>query len=115
MLVGSEVKSIRAGHASLGESWVDISDKGELWWVGAHINEYAQSNQFNHIPARRRKLLAHKHEIEKMEKAVNQKGLTIVPLKLYFKKRNAKLEIAICRGKKQHDKRQELLEKASDF
>jgi len=113
MLVGSEVKSIRAGHASLSESWVDISDKGELWWVGAHINEYVQANQFNHIPARRRKLLAHRHEIEKMQKAVEQKGLTVVPLKLYFKKRNAKLEIAICRGKKQHDKRQELLEKAA--
>jgi len=110
-LVGSEVKSIRAGHISLGEAWVDISEKGELWLVGAHINEYSQANQFNHIPARRRKLLAHKHEIEKMQKAVETKGLTIIPLKLYFKKRNAKLEIAICRGKNQRDKRQDLIEK----
>jgi SsrA-binding protein len=114
-LVGSEVKSIRDGHASLSESWVDISEKGELWWVGAHINEYAQANQFNHIPARRRKLLAHRHEIAKMQKAVEQKGLTIIPLKLYFKKRNAKLEIAICRGKNLHDKRQDLIKKATGF
>ena len=111
MLVGSEVKSIRAGHISLSEAWVDISDEGELWLVGAHVNEYSQANQFNHIPTRRRKLLAHRHEIEKMQKAVEQKGLTIIPLKIYFKNRHAKAEIAICRGKKQHDKRQDLIEK----
>jgi SsrA-binding protein len=111
MLAGSEVKSVRAGHISISESWVDISEKNELWLVGAHINEYLQANQFNHVPARRRKLLAHKHEIEKMQKAIEMKGLTIIPLKLYFKKRCAKLEIAICRGKKQRDKRQDLIEK----
>ncbi len=111
VLVGSEVKSIRAGHISLGEAWVEVSENGELWLVGAHINEYSQANQFNHIPARRRKLLVHKHEIEKMQKATEIKGLTIVPLKLYFKKRKAKLEIAICRGKKQQDKRQDLIAK----
>jgi SsrA-binding protein len=110
-LAGSEIKSIRAGHISLGEAWVEISDKGELWLVGAHINEYSQAAQFNHIPARRRKLLAHKHEIEKMQKAVEIKGLTIIPLKLYFKKRRAKLEIAVCRGKNQRDKRQDLIKK----
>jgi len=111
MLVGSEVKSIRDGHISISEAWVDISEKNELWLVGAHINEYLQANQFNHIPARRRKLLAHKHEIEKMQKAIELKGLTIIPLKLYFKKRRAKLQIAICRGKKQQDKRQDLIER----
>jgi len=111
MLAGSEVKSVRAGQISISESWVDISEKGELWLVGAHINEYLQANQFNHIPARRRKLLAHKHEIEKIQKSIEVKGLTIIPLKLYFKNRHAKLEIAICRGKKQHDKRQDLIEK----
>jgi SsrA-binding protein len=111
MLVGSEVKSIRAGRISISESWVDISEKKELWLVGAYINEYLQANQFNHIPARRRKLLAHKHEIEKIQKAIEMKGLTIIPIKLYFKKRCAKLEIAICRGKKQQDKRQDLIEK----
>jgi len=111
VLVGSEVKSIRAGHISLSEAWVDVSENGELWLVGAHVNEYYQANQFNHIPARRRKLLVHKHEIEKMQKAVEIKGLTLIPLKLYFKKRKAKLEVAICRGKKQHDKRQDLIAK----
>ncbi|GHV16737.1 SsrA-binding protein [Fibrobacterales bacterium] len=111
MLAGSEVKSIRAGHISLGESWVDISTNGELWLVGAHINEYSQASQFNHIPARRRKLLAHKHEIEKMQKAIELKGLTIIPIKLYFKKRFVKMEIAICRGKDQRDKRQDLIKK----
>jgi len=111
MLVGSEVKSIRDGHISISEAWVDISEKNELWLVGAHINEYSQANQFNHVPARKRKLLAHRHEIEKMQKAIELKGLTLIPLKLYFKNRRAKLQIAICRGKKQQDKRQDLIER----
>lgn len=111
MLQGSEIKSIRAGKISLGEAWVDISDNLELWLVGAHIDEYNQANRFNHIPARRRKLLAHSHEIIKMRKATELKGLTIVPLKLYFKNRYAKLEIGICRGKDQRDKRHDLISK----
>lgn len=111
MLQGSEIKSIRNGKISIGEAWVDITDSMELWLVGAHIDEFLQANRFNHIPARRRKLLAHKHEIEKMRKATELKGLTIVPLKLYFKNRYAKLEIGICRGKDQRDKRQDLISK----
>lgn len=111
MLQGSEIKSIREGKISIGEAWVDITDSMELWLVGAHIDEFLQANRFNHIPARRRKLLAHKHEIEKMRKATELKGLTIVPLKLYFKNRYAKLEIGICRGKDQRDKRQDLIGK----
>ena len=110
MLIGSEVKSIRDGKCTLGEAWVDIDDeKSEIWLVGAHIDEYLFANRFNHFPARRRKLLAHAHEIEKMRKAKNIKGYTIVPLKLYFKKRRAKLEIGICRGKDQRDKRQDII------
>ena len=105
MLQGSEIKSIREGKISIGEAWVDITDSMELWLVGAHIDEFLQANRFNHIPARRRKLLAHRHEIEKMRKATELKGLTIIPLKLYFKNRYAKLEIGICRGKDQRDKR----------
>ncbi|HQB65924.1 MAG TPA: SsrA-binding protein, partial [Fibrobacteraceae bacterium] len=81
----------------------------EIWLVGAHIDEYLFANRFNHIPARRRKLLAHLHEIQKMRKAVETKGKTIVPLKLYFKNRYAKLEIGICRGKDQQDKRQDII------
>ncbi len=111
MLQGSEIKSIREGKISIGEAWVDITDSMELWLVGAHIDEFLQANRFNHIPARRRKLLAHRHEIEKMRKATELKGLTIIPLKLYFKNRYAKLEIGICRGKDQRDKRQDLIGK----
>jgi SsrA-binding protein len=110
MLIGSEVKSIRDGKCSLNEAWVDITeDKDELWLVGAHIDEYLFANRFNHIPARRRKLLAHVSEIQKMRKAKELKGLTIIPLKLYFKNRFAKLEVGICRGKDQRDKREDVM------
>lgn len=110
MLIGSEIKSIRDGKCNLSDAWVDVSsDKDEIWLVGAHIDEYLFANRFNHIPARRRKLLAHHHEIVKMKKAVEIKGKTIVPLKLYFKNRYAKLEIGICRGKDQQDKRQDII------
>ncbi len=109
MLHGSEVKSIRSGRVSLNEAWVDITENLELWLVGAHIDEYRYADRFNHVPARRRKLLAHRHEIEKMRKATELKGLTVIPLKLYFKDRYAKLEIGVCRGKDQRDKRQDLI------
>lgn len=114
MLIGSEVKSIRDGKCSLNEAWVDISeDKDELWLVGSHIDEYLFANRFNHIPARKRKLLAHTAEIQKMRKAKQQKGLTLIPLKLYFKNRYAKLEVGICRGKDQRDKRQDIISRES--
>ena len=110
MLIGSEVKSIRDGKCSLNEAWVDIDEKrNEIWLVGAHIDEYLFANRFNHFPARRRKLLAHVHEITKMRKAKELKGYTLVPLKLYFKNRRAKLEMGICRGKDQRDKRQDII------
>jgi SsrA-binding protein len=111
MLVGTEIKSIRAGRVNLSDAWIDVTDKGELWLVGAHIDEYELANRFNHIPARRRKLLAHKHEIAKMKKALEQKGLTLMALKIYFKKNLAKVEAGICRGKAQHDKRETLKER----
>ncbi len=111
MLIGSEVKSIRDGKCSLNEAWVDIDDKDELWLVGAHIDEYLFANRFNHFPARKRKLLAHKHEIAKMRKAKDLKGYTLIPLKLYFKKRYVKLEVGICRGKDNQDKRQDLIKR----
>jgi tmRNA-binding protein len=86
MLIGSEIKSIRDGKCTLGEAWVDITeDKNELWLVGAHIDEYLFANRFNHFPARRRKLLAHVHEIQKNDaRTKEQKGCTIVPLKIVF-------------------------------
>lgn len=112
MLIGSEVKSIRDGKCTLGEAWIDITeDKDELWLVGAHIDEYLFANRFNHFPARRRKLLAHTHEIQKMRKAKELKGCTLIPLKLYFKNRYAKLEVGICRGKDQRDKRQDIMQR----
>lgn len=114
MLIGSEVKSIRDGKCSLNEAWVDISeDKDELWLVGSHIDEYLFANRYNHIPARKRKLLAHVTEIQKMRKAKELKGLTLIPLKLYFKNRYAKLEVGICRGKDQRDKRQDIISRES--
>lgn len=111
MLIGSEVKSIRNGKCSISEAWVDLDDRQELWLVGAHIDEYAFANRFNHMPARRRKLLAHRHEIEKMRKAKELKGYTLIPLKIYFKNRYAKLEVGICRGKDQQDKRQDIIKR----
>lgn len=111
MLVGSEVKSIREGKCTLGEAWIDIDEKSELWLVGAHIDEFLFANRFNHFPARRRKLLAHKHEIAKMKKAKELQGYTLVPLKLYFKKSIAKIEMGICRGKDNQDKRQDLIKR----
>ncbi|MEE1276379.1 MAG: SsrA-binding protein SmpB [Fibrobacteraceae bacterium] len=111
MLIGSEVKSIRNGKCSISEAWVDLDDKNELWLVGAHIDEYLFANRFNHMPARRRKLLAHKHEIQKMRKAKELKGYTLIPLKIYFKNRYAKLEVGICRGKDQQDKRQDIIKR----
>lgn len=109
VLSGTEVKSIRAGQISLKEAWVDLSEQMEIWLVGAHIQEYAQGSHSNHLPAQRRKLLAHHSEILKMRKAKELKGLTLIPLKLYFKNRFAKLEIGICRGKDSRDKRQDVL------
>ena len=111
MLIGSEVKSIRNGKCSISEAWVDLDDKNEIWLVGAHIDEYLFANRFNHMPARRRKLLAHKHEIQKMRKAKELKGYTLIPLKIYFKNRYSKLEVGICRGKDQQDKRQDIIKR----
>jgi SsrA-binding protein len=109
VLSGTEIKSIRSGNISLNEAWVDLSDKQELWLVGAHIDEYKQAHQFNHLPAQRRKLLAHTHEILKMKKAKELKGYTLIPLKLYFKNRFAKIEVGICRGKDKGDRRADII------
>ena len=106
-LKGSEIKSIRAGQVSLAESYVNI-DGEEAWLINAHIAPYEEANRFNHDPRRERKLLLHKKEIYKLWDQVRQKGVTIVPTKLYLKDGRAKLEIATAKGKKQHDKRQEI-------
>jgi SsrA-binding protein len=105
MLTGTEVKSLRDGHASLEDAYARI-DGGEVWLVGSDIPEYAMGNRMNHKPKRSRKLLLHRSEIARFAGKASQKGFTLVPLKLYFKNGRAKVELAVCRGKQLHDKRQ---------
>jgi SsrA-binding protein len=104
-LQGSEIKSIRAGQMSIAESYVDIEDGGSAWLVEAHIAPYEQANRFNHDPRRKRRLLLHKKQIRELWNAVRQKGMTIVPTRVYLKDGRAKIEIALARGKKAFDKR----------
>jgi SsrA-binding protein len=105
-LTGTEVKSLRLGKATIAESYADARG-GEIWLVNANIPEYLQASRFNHTPKRVRKLLLHKRQISKLASAVEREGMTLVPLKLYFnEKGRAKIEIALARGKKLHDKRE---------
>lgn len=109
-LKGSEIKSIRAGQASLQEAYVAI-ERGEAWLHGAHIAPYQQASHLNHDPRRTRKLLLHKRELAKLQRATEQKGFTIIPLRLYLVRGLAKVEIALARGKRQYDKRQKIRER----
>jgi SsrA-binding protein len=104
-LKGSEIKSLRAGQISIAESYVDIENGHSAWLIEAHIAPYEQANRNNHDPKRKRRLLLHKREIHKMWEAVKQKGMTIVPTRVYIKDGRAKIEIALARGKKAFDKR----------
>ena len=105
-LTGSEVKSLRQGKASIAEAYATAND-GELWLYNSNITEYKQAGRFNHAPKRPRKLLLHKRQINKLIGAVEREGMTVVPLKLYFnEKGRAKIEIALAKGKKLHDKRE---------
>ncbi len=106
VLTGTEVKSLREGQASLEEAYAKIDD-GELWLIGSDIPEYAMGNRMNHKPKRPRKLLMHRREISKFAGKASQRGFTLVPVRMYFKEGKAKVEIAICRGKQLHDKRQD--------
>lgn len=103
-LTGTEVKSLRAGKANLKDSYVTF-EKGEAQLFGLHISHYSHGNLQNHDPDRTRKLLLHRREIEKLRVETTEKGLTVVPLRLYFKGSRVKVEIAVVRGKKQYDKR----------
>ncbi len=105
VLTGTEVKSARDGKVQLKEAFAEVSGN-EVWLVNAHIGQYSHGNIMNHEPARRRKLLLHRKEIEKLAGATREKGLTLVPTRLYLKNGLVKLEIAIGRGKKLHDKRE---------
>jgi len=106
MLTGSEVKSLRSGKTTIGESYAHAKD-GELWLVNAYIPEYTQASRFNHEPKRTRKLLVHKRELSKLASAIQREGMTLIPLKMYFNvKGKVKLELGIAKGKKLHDKRE---------
>jgi SsrA-binding protein len=114
-LTGSEVKSLRSGKATIAESYAD-SKGGELWLINANIPEYLQAGPFNnHAPKRPRRLLLHQREIDRLATGVEREGMTIVPLKLYFnEKGRAKVELALARGKKLHDKRETLKKRSWD-
>ncbi len=106
-LQGSEIKSVRAGQISLAESYVQV-DGNEAWLINAHIAPYDPASRFNHDPRRPRRLLLHRKQIRELWDAVRQKGVTIVPVRVYLKRGRAKLEIAVARGKKLYDKRAEI-------
>jgi SsrA-binding protein len=111
VLKGTEIKSLRMGKASIAEGYIFIDD-GEVWLKNCHISEYTEGTYNNHDPKRLRKLLLQKKEILKLKQKLEQKGLTIIPLKIYFNERGyAKLEIALARGKKIHDKREDIKKK----
>ena len=107
VLVGSEVKSLRNGRLSLDEAYARIKGD-EVWLVGCDIAEYTEANRFNHNPRRPRKLLLHRREIKRFAHRAYEKGLTLVPLQMHFKRGVAKVVLGICRGKQQHDKRESL-------
>ncbi|MCW2891850.1 MAG: SsrA-binding protein SmpB [Actinomycetia bacterium] len=106
-LTGTEVKSLRAGRASLADGFAQVSD-GEVWLHNVHIPEYTQGTWTNHMPRRTRKLLLHRGEIERLVRKTSEGGLTLVPLSLYFKDGKVKVELALARGKRTYDKRQDL-------
>ena len=113
VLTGSEVKSLREGHASIAEAYA-AADKGELWLVNAHIPEWKSATRFNHEPRRVRKLLVHRKELNRLSGAIKREGVTLVPISIYFnEKGRAKCEIGLAKGKKKGDKRE--TEKARDW
>ncbi len=112
-LKGTEVKSIRNGGVNLKDSWCEIKD-GELFVNGMHISPYEKGNIFNRDPRRVRRLLMHKNEIRRLYDKVRQEGLTLIPLKLYYKNDRVKLEMGLCKGKKLYDKRDDAARRAAD-
>lgn len=110
VLTGTEVKSLRNGRATLAQSYADVRD-GEVWLNGMEIATYDQGNRANHEPMRSRKLLLHRREIERLNATVREKGLTLVPTRLYFKEGRVKVEVAVARGKDRGDKRQTIADR----
>jgi SsrA-binding protein len=113
VLVGSEIKSIRAGQVSLQDGFVQF-ERGEAWLINVHIAQYDPASRLNHEPRRRRKLLLHRREIERLQGKVQEKGFTLVPTRLYLKDGRAKVEIALAKGKRLYDKRQAIAKRDSD-
>jgi len=113
VLTGTEVKSLRDGGASLQQAYADVRD-GEAWLIGAHIAEYGQGNVHNHDPDRDRKLLLHRREIESLIGKVRERGLTLVPTRLYFKGGKVKVEVALARGKERRDKRRDIAKRDAE-
>ncbi len=113
VLLGTEVKSLRAGKANLKDSYARIRN-GELWLFGLHISPYSHGSYNNHVPERDRKLLLHKYEIRRLIGKVEEAGLTLVPLKLYFKNGKVKVQLGLARGRKQYDKRQVIAKREAD-
>ncbi len=113
VLTGTEVKSLRQGRVSLGQAFADLRD-GELWLVGAEIATYDQGNIANHEPARDRKLLLHRSELASLYGKVREKGLTLVPTRMYWKDGRAKVELALARGKQTIDKRRDIAKREAD-
>lgn len=113
VLTGPEVKSLRAGKASIAEAFARV-ERDEVWLHGAHVTTYDPAGPWNHDPTRPRKLLLHRREIRRLIGATQEKGLTLVPLELYFRRGIAKVTLALARGKKLHDRREDLKRKAAD-
>jgi len=113
VLTGTEIKSIRDGRVNLREAFARAED-GELWLHNMHIAQYPAASHFNHEPTRKRKLLLHRSQIVEFSEATNEKGLTLVPLRLYLKRGRAKVEIALARGRRMHDKRQKIAEREAE-
>lgn len=111
-LKGTEIKSVRGGRAQINDAFGRL-EKGELWLHNAHIDEYAFGNIYNHPARRTRKLLLHRHQIRKIAQAMQAEGKSLIPLRMYFKQGLLKVEVALCTGKKLHDKRDDLKNKAA--
>ena len=109
-LLGTEIKSIREGKANIKDSYAIIRNN-EIYLLNMHINEYKEGNLFNHDPRRTRKLLLHKNEINKLSKSIEQDGMTLIPLKLYFSHNRVKILLGLCKGKKTFDKRETIKER----
>jgi SsrA-binding protein len=110
VLTGTEVKSLRSGRATLAQSYADVRD-GEVWLNGMEISTYDQGNRANHEPMRPRKLLLHRREIDRLHATIREKGLTLVPTRLYFKDSRVKVELAVARGKERRDKRDAIVDR----